>query len=48
MPERILSLTWEEAVKLCYELAMRVHESGYVPDAVVAVLRGGSPRAHSQ
>lgn len=41
MPEKILSLSWGEAIELCYELAMRIHRSGYVPDAIVAVLRGG-------
>lgn len=41
VPEKIFSLSWGEAVRLCYDLAMRVHESGYMPDAIVAVLRGG-------
>lgn len=41
VPENIVSLSWGKAVKLCYELAMRVHESGYRPDAIIAVLRGG-------
>jgi len=41
VPEKIVSLSWSEAVRLCYGLAVRVHESRYVPDAIVAVLRGG-------
>lgn len=32
---------WGRAVALCYRLAEKVLDSGYSPDAVVAVLRGG-------
>ncbi|WP_456330023.1 phosphoribosyltransferase [Archaeoglobus sp.] len=33
--------TWDEIRELCKELALKVRESGYKPDAVVAIARGG-------
>jgi len=39
MPARII--TWDKVVKLCKELARKVKESGYEPDVVVAIARGG-------
>ncbi len=39
--EKMISLSWGGAIGLCYDLAMKVHSSGYRPDTIVAVLRGG-------
>jgi len=37
----ILYVSWERAVDLCYKLATMVAHSGFRPDAIIAVLRGG-------
>ncbi len=34
-------VTWSKAVRLCYRLARMVADSGYDPDVIVAVMRGG-------
>jgi hypothetical protein len=39
--ETFLVLTWNDIAELTLELAEKVVDSGYRPDAVVAVLRGG-------
>ena len=33
--------TWEDIHKLCRELAKKVRDSGFEPDAVIAIARGG-------
>jgi len=33
--------TWDDIRRLCKELASKIKESGFVPDAVVAIARGG-------
>ncbi len=42
MSIEVLRISWMEAVKLCYKLAEAVASSGYEPEVVVAVLRGGA------
>ncbi|MEM1927287.1 MAG: phosphoribosyltransferase [Acidilobaceae archaeon] len=37
----VVYLSWSDVVDYCYRLALRVAESGFKPDALVAVLRGG-------
>lgn len=37
----VLYISWQEVVDLCYRLASKVLRSGYEPDAIVAILRGG-------
>lgn len=37
----VVYVSWDEAVELCYRLAMKIASSGFRPDAIVAVLRGG-------
>ncbi|RLG82866.1 MAG: phosphoribosyltransferase, partial [Thermoprotei archaeon] len=37
----VVYVSWDEAVELCYKLAMEIASSGFRPDAIVAVLRGG-------
>jgi len=39
MPARRIS--WDYVVSLCKELARRIRDSGYKPDVVVAIARGG-------
>lgn len=34
-------ITWGEALKLCYRLAEKISISGYRPDIVVPIMRGG-------
>ncbi len=34
-------VTWGEAIKLCYKLAKEVVDSGYKPDVIVSIMRGG-------
>lgn|GEM_PF-120152 len=34
-------VTWGEAIKLCYRLAKEVADSGYRPDVIVSIMRGG-------
>ena len=34
-------VTWEEIVGWCRELARKIRESGWIPDVVVAIARGG-------
>ncbi|RLC35822.1 phosphoribosyltransferase [candidate division Kazan bacterium] len=34
-------VSWSKAVTLCYRLAEKILDSGYEPDTIVAVLRGG-------
>ncbi|MET1124128.1 MAG: phosphoribosyltransferase [Archaeoglobaceae archaeon] len=41
MTLKCLLYTWEDIVKLCEELARKIKESGYRPDVIVAVARGG-------
>jgi len=41
MVNNFLVLTWSDLANLGLELAEKVQSSGYRPDAVVAVLRGG-------
>ncbi len=38
---RILRISWEKAVELSQGLANRVKASGYLPDLIIAVSRGG-------
>jgi len=37
----VLYVSWDRALDLCYKLAVEVAASGWRPDAIVAVLRGG-------
>ena len=37
----VVYVSWERAVEMCFKLAKKVADSGFRPDAVVAVLRGG-------
>ena len=32
---------WEEVVRWCQKLAEKIEESGYIPDIVIAIARGG-------
>lgn len=34
-------VTWGKAVQLCYRLAKKIADSGYRPDVVISVMRGG-------
>lgn len=34
-------LTWNDVADLSIDLSLRIRESGYMPEAIVAVLRGG-------
>lgn len=34
-------ISWSKAIALCYKLAEKILDSGYIPDVIVAVLRGG-------
>lgn len=34
-------MTWSKVIKLCYRLAKSVADSGYRPDVVVSIMRGG-------
>lgn len=34
-------VTWGEAIRLCYKLAKEVVDSGYKPDVIVSIMRGG-------
>ncbi|RLG84367.1 MAG: phosphoribosyltransferase [Thermoprotei archaeon] len=38
---RIIYISWEKVIELCYKLANKIANSGYEPDAIVVVLRGG-------
>lgn len=38
----VLYVSWSEAIDLCYELTRNIAVSGFKPDAIVAVLRGGA------
>lgn len=38
----VLYISWSEAIDLCYELAKNIIASGFKPDVIVAVLRGGA------
>jgi len=37
----VVYVSWERAVELCFKLARKVADSGFRPDTIVAVLRGG-------
>ncbi len=37
----VMYVSWNRVVSLCYRLGLKIIESGYRPDAIVAVLRGG-------
>ncbi|RLG77542.1 MAG: phosphoribosyltransferase [Thermoprotei archaeon] len=37
----VLYISWDKAIEMCYRLALDIASSGYKPDAIVAVLRGG-------
>lgn len=38
----MLCVKWEDVVKKCYKLAYKILRSGFNPDAIAAVLRGGT------
>lgn len=38
---KCLQYSWNDVLKLCDELARKIKESSYKPDAIVAVARGG-------
>lgn len=38
---KCLQYTWDDIIKLCDELAKQIKKSGYKPDVIVAVARGG-------
>ncbi len=38
---KCLQYTWEDVIKLCEVLAKKIKMSGYKPDVIVAVARGG-------
>ncbi len=38
---KCLQYTWDDIIKLCDELAKKIKKSGYKPDVIVAVARGG-------
>ncbi|ADI31184.1 phosphoribosyltransferase [Staphylothermus hellenicus] len=40
--ENIEYIPWSKAIKLCYKLAEKILDSKYVPDTIIAVLRGGA------
>ena len=42
---KYLHATWQDIQRLCEEVAERVRRSGFVPDIIVAVARGGFPPA---
>ncbi len=37
----IIYIPWSAAIRHCYELAMKVAESSYVPQTIIAISRGG-------
>ena len=37
----VVYVSWRDVIELCYKLAIDIANSGYKPDVVVAVLRGG-------
>ncbi|MCS7099670.1 MAG: phosphoribosyltransferase, partial [Sulfolobales archaeon] len=37
----VVYVTWRKAIQLCYGLARRIDSSGYRPDVVVSIMRGG-------
>lgn len=37
----VIYVTWRDVIDLCYKLAIDIANSGYEPDVIVAVLRGG-------
>ncbi|MEM1623714.1 MAG: phosphoribosyltransferase [Sulfolobales archaeon] len=37
----VVYITWRKAIQLCYRLAKKIADSGYRPDVVVSVMRGG-------
>lgn len=37
----VLYISWKEVIDLCYKLAKDIAQSGFEPDVIVAVLRGG-------
>ncbi|RLI31088.1 phosphoribosyltransferase [Candidatus Bathyarchaeota archaeon] len=41
MQMKFLHTTWDDIVKLCEKLATKIVESGYKPDLIVAISRGG-------
>ncbi len=43
MPQKmkVKLVTWEDVVRWCKELAKKIRESGFKPDVVVAIARGG-------
>ena len=38
---KCLQYTWDDIVRLCDELARKIKKSGYKPDVIVAIARGG-------
>jgi len=41
MQMKFLHTTWDDIVRLCEDLASKILESGYRPDLIVAISRGG-------
>jgi len=41
MNVKCLQYTWADVIRLCDELAKKIKKSGYKPDVIVAVARGG-------
>lgn len=37
----VVYVSWREVIRLCYKLARKVANSGYRPDVVVSIMRGG-------
>lgn len=38
----VVYVSWSRALRLCYRLARRISSSGYRPDVIVAIMRGGT------
>jgi hypoxanthine phosphoribosyltransferase len=41
MDQQFLVLTWENLVALAMDLSIKIKNSGYIPEVIVAILRGG-------
>lgn len=41
MDQNFLILTWKDIAELSMELCIRIRDSGYIPEVIVAILRGG-------
>lgn len=38
----VVYITWSHVIKLCYRLAKKITSSGYRPEVIVAIMRGGT------